>query len=182
VSPPRFRPDPAPEHDRIEIVAHDPEWERYFALAADLLRELLGPHIGRVEHVGSTAVPGLAAKPVIDMLVEVPSAATASSIVMPRLVTGGLEAYWQPDGGAEHWFFIQRHPVRPRRTHHVHVAPAGHPAWDMVLFRDHLRSHPEVAAAYVALKRRLAARYPYDREAYTAAKSGFVAGALRAAR
>jgi GrpB-like predicted nucleotidyltransferase (UPF0157 family) len=83
-----------------------------------------------------------------------------------------MEAYWQHGLGS--WFFIQRHPIRPHRTHHLHVAPAAHTIWGRVAFRDHLRAHADVAARYAELKRRLAEEHTYDREAYTEAKAGFI--------
>ncbi len=175
--PRTFRPTRVPEHERVEIHEYDPEWPEYFRVSAGLLRGLLGPHVGRIEHFGSTSVPGLAAKPIIDMLVEVPSAETADTIVMPRLVWGGMEGYWQTD--ERYWFFIQRHPVRPHRTHHIHVAPPGHEVWSRLAVRDHLRSHPEEAVRYADLKRRLAADHTYDREAYTEAKTDYITALTR---
>lgn len=171
--PRRFRPDRVPEHDRVVIHEYDPEWAEFFGVSVGLVRDLVGSHVGRIEHFGSTAVPGLAAKPVIDMLIQVPSTATATHVVMPRLVWGGLEAYWQ--SGLGYWFFIQRHPIRPHRTHHLHVAPSHHEIWNRIEFRDHLRTHTEVAARYGELKRRLAESFAYDREAYTEAKGAFIA-------
>ena len=170
--PRAFRPDRVPEYDRVLISEYDPAWPDFFQGAAELTRLMLGPHVGRIEHIGSTAVPGLGAKPVIDMLVEVPSTATATHIAMPRLVWGGQEAYWQRDTG--HWFLLQRHPIRPDRTHHLHVVPPDHELWAALRFRDHLRSNPEVAARYEQLKRELAVTHEWDREAYTAAKEPFV--------
>ena len=80
VDPRRSRPDRVPEHDRVVIHEYDPEWAEFFGLSVGLVRDLVGPHVGRIEHFGSTAVPGLAAKPVIDMLIQVPSTATATHV------------------------------------------------------------------------------------------------------
>lgn len=125
-------------------------------------------------HVGSTAVPGLAAKPVIDILVGVDDLSSSRACVEPLAAVGYVYAPYRPD--EMHWFCK---PDPSRRTHHLHLVPAGSPRFRAELaFRDHLRSHPDACAGYAALKWQLAARFEHDREAYTEAKADFIRAVL----
>lgn len=169
----------------VEVVPYDPDWPlRFDAEAARLRRLLPAGTIGRIEHIGGTAVPGLAAKPIVDMMVEAPSLEDVRRTIAPILEKAGYEFLWRPtspgDVDIAYAWFIRR-DASGRRTHHVHFAPPGSPYWDRVTFRDHLRRHPEVAADYGALKREAAARAT-DRRAYAEAKSAFIRRALREAR
>jgi GrpB-like predicted nucleotidyltransferase (UPF0157 family) len=141
-----------------------------------LLQEAIGRWAsGGIHHVGSTAVPGLAAKPVIDILVGVVDLETARACFEPL---ARLQYLYAPYLAAEmHWFCK---PDAARRTHHLHLAPTDSRTFrDEIAFRDYLRSHRQVGADYEALKRSLAARFEHDRHAYTEAKTEFVAGVLR---
>ncbi len=165
--------------ERIEIVEYDPAWPEVFAAEAARLRPYFPPGcIRRLEHIGSTAVPGLAAKPVVDMLVGVDDVERVRDEVAPRLEAAGYDYFWRPTSGDDvgpfYPWFIGRDGAG-RRISHVHVVTLGQEGqWERVAFRDHLRAHPEVAAEYAALKRELAARCCADREAYTAAKTEFI--------
>lgn len=157
--------------DEVELVHYDRTWPAQAAEFAAWLRGELGPDVARrIEHYGSTAIPGMPAKPVLDFLVEVPSFELARERVLPRLNGDCWEYWWY----AEHMVFFRRNGIMGERTAHVHLAPAGHPVWRGRAFRDHLRSHPAAAARYAALKRRLATEYRTDREAYTQGKAAFV--------
>ena len=172
--------------ERVEIVPYDPAWPARFEEEATRLRALLPAElIGRIEHFGSTAVPGLAAKPIIDMLVEVRSMEDVAERIAPLLQAHGYEFFWRaPEHGLpgmDYAWFIRR-DVAGRRTHHVHFLEPGSSEWERLLFRDYLRAHPDAAREYGALKRRVAAEHPDDRVAYAKAKTDFVAAAMRAAR
>jgi len=157
--------------DGIYLVDYDPSWPQQFEEMADWIRRSFGPEMAlRVEHYGSTAIPGLCAKPIIDLLVEIPSFAEAKRRVLP-LLNNELWEYWFYSG---HLTFIKRKELMGQRTHHIHMAPAGHEIWTGLAFRDYLRSHPEDAARYAALKRTLAKSHRQDRERYTQAKADFV--------
>lgn len=181
-----------PEHvtralsERIEIVPYDPDWPRRFEEEVARLRALLPPEsIGRIEHFGSTAVPGLAAKPIVDMLVEVPSMSEVAQRIAPLLQQRGYEYFWRPKepglpGIAYAWFI--RRGEGGRRTHHIHCLETGSSEWERLLFRDYLIAHPEVAAEYAALKQRIAAELPDDRVAYAQAKGNFIERVMRLAR
>lgn len=155
----------------IRIVPYDPAWPERFEWERAALNDTIGEWVdGGVHHVGSTAVRGLPAKPVIDILVGVKSL-EESRACFERL--GGLGYLYVPYRGEEmHWFCK---PDPSRRTHHLHLIPTGSPRFcDELAFRDYLRAHHDVAEAYGALKRRLAEEFTNDREAYTEGKTEFI--------
>ena len=172
--------------ERVEIVPYDPAWPARVEEEAARLRALLPAElIGRIEHFGSTAVPGLAAKPIIDMLVEVRSMEDVAQRIAPILRREGYEFFWRDrerglPGIAYAWFI--RRDAAGRRTHHIHFLEHGSSEWERLLFRDYLRAHPDAAREYGDLKRRIAAEHPDDRVAYARAKTDFIAAAMRAAR
>jgi len=129
---------------------------------------------GGVHHVGSTAVPGLEAKPIIDILVGVLDLETARGCFAPLAELGYVYAPYLPE--QMHWFCK---PDPADRTHHLHLAPLGSRRFrDELAFRDRLRGDPALAERYVELKRELAGKYRDDREVYTEAKAPFIAEAL----
>jgi GrpB-like predicted nucleotidyltransferase (UPF0157 family) len=155
----------------LEIVSYDPTWPARFEDEAATLREVLRPWLtGAIEHIGSTAVPDLAAKPIIDIMVPVQTL-DASRPAIEVLTAAGYCYYpYRPE--AEHWFCK---PSPQSRTHHLHLIPRDSRQWaEAIAFRDFLRSHAQAAADYEALKRRLAIDHPHDRDAYTMAKQPFI--------
>jgi GrpB-like predicted nucleotidyltransferase (UPF0157 family) len=159
----------------IRIVPYDPVWPRRFAEECATLRRALGASAtGGIHHVGSTAVPGLDAKPIIDILVGVDSLA-ASRASFPPLARLGYQ--YAPYRAREmHWFCK---PDPRHRTHHLHVVPLSSPRFrDELAFRDLLRTHPDLAREYAALKCRLARELGHDREAYTEGKGDFIRSVL----
>ncbi len=165
---------------RVEVVGYDPGWPERFAEQRSAVGELLAPWLaGPVEHVGSTSVPGLRAKPVIDMLAPVASLASARDAVPVLGRSGWL--FW-PDDPCRHYRLWLLRPAPEARTHHLQVIEAGHPQAVAVLaFRDALRADAGLRREYAGLKDRLARRHPGNRNAYTNAKGDFVARALRRA-
>lgn len=164
--------------DPIEVVPYDPAWPAMFEAEKRHLRSVLPAHLtGRIEHFGSTAVPGLAAKPVIDMLVEVPDLDEVRETVPPLLAPPIYDYFWRPTRGDDvppfYAWFIKRDGAG-RRTHHIHLVEPDFEHWNRLLFRDHLIAHPDVASEYGKLKIQLAARHPTDRIAYTEAKTEFI--------
>jgi GrpB-like predicted nucleotidyltransferase (UPF0157 family) len=162
--------------DDVEIVAYDPAWETLFAVEAERLRAVLDvEHIVGIEHFGSTAVPGLAAKPIIDILIAVSSLALAKTTMIEPIKTLGY-VYWADNPKADRMFFVKgMPPYGERRTHHVHLTEPSGEMWQRRLaFRDYLRTHPDEARRYEALKCDLAVRYPADLERYTDAKTEYV--------
>lgn len=130
--------------------------------------------VGGVHHVGSTAVPGLEAKPIVDILAGVRSLEESRACFEPLARLAYMYAPYLPD--EMHWF-CKPHPSR--RTHHLHLVPVDSRRYrDELSFRDRLRQDPGVAEEYLTLKRDLARRFAHDREAYTDAKSKFVSRIL----
>ena len=165
--------------DRVALASYNPAWPSEYAGFSRHIRDMLGPEIAlRIEHIGSTAVPGIPAKPIIDVLVEIPSFAEARKRVIPLLNTDTWE-YWGYD---DHPVFIKRDGFMGRRTHHLHLATRGHREWETVLFRDYLLAHPQVAGEYARLKEQLALTYSENRELYTIAKRGFIRDVTSLAR
>jgi GrpB-like predicted nucleotidyltransferase (UPF0157 family) len=170
--------------DEIEIVDYDPNWPRLFEEERGLLvRALPADQVLAVEHAGSTAIPGLAAKPIIDIYLAVPSIEQARATLVEPLERIGY-VYWAENPKRDRMFFVKgMPPYGPRRTHHVHVSEPTSDAWHSpLLFRDYLRRHPDEAERYHLLKLDLSSRYRHDREAYTTAKDAFVEAIVRLAR
>ena len=170
----------------VAVVPYNPEWPKLFLeekehLLTCLPREL----IGRIEHFGSTAVPGLAAKPIIDMLVEVKSLEEARRRIVPILESQGYDYFWRPTWGDDtppfYAWFIKRNSSG-KRTHHIHMVERHFEHWDRLLFRDYLIQHLDVAEEYQRLKMRLAAEYPNDRVAYTRGKTDFILRVMKKAK
>ncbi len=163
----------------IEIAPWSPTWPDRFWREADLLQSALGPWlVGDIEHIGSTSVPGLSAKPVIDIMAPVQDLQASRPAIAAAVAAGYCHYPYKPD--QMHWFCK---PSPHVRTHHLHLVPWGSALWhDRIHFRDELRSDTALAAAYQRLKISLAAQHARDREAYTDAKSGFIAAALQARR
>jgi GrpB-like predicted nucleotidyltransferase (UPF0157 family) len=165
----------------VSITPYDPRWPDSFQRQAVHLRSCLPARfIRRIEHFGSTAVPGLAAKPIVDILVQVTSLRTARTEIASILQAQGYEYFWRPSFGDDippwYAFFIKRNG-RGIRTHHIHMVTrrqAFSEHWERLLFRDYLISHPQTARAYERLKLDLAKTYPNDRVAYTAGKTAFI--------
>ncbi len=167
--------------DEVVIVEYDPRWPVMFQHEAERIGRVLPSDVLLgVEHIGSTAIPGLSAKPVIDILVSV-----VSPLVIEEVVAGLSTLGYEYQGEREipGWHFFRKGAVKFRRTHHLHLMEAGHvKGQEALLFRDYLRACPDEAQHYETLKRTLAARFHSDRQAYTDAKSDFIAAALRKAQ
>lgn len=164
--------------DEIEIVAYNPDWPRMFAdekrhLLSCLPREL----IHRIEHFGSTAVPKLAAKPIVDMLVEVSSLDETKLRIVPVLEAQGYDYFWRATHGEAgppfYAWFIKR-DAAGARTHHLHFVESDFEHWERLLFRDYLIEHADAAREYEELKIGLARDYRNDRIAYTEGKAAFI--------
>ena len=164
----------------VVIAPYDPEWPELFRQEKKhLLSQLPNDLIRRIEHFGSTAVPGLSAKPIVDILVEVTDLEATRVRIAPVLESQGYDYFWRPthgdDGPPFYAWFIKRDPQSGVRTHHIHmVAEDFVEHWDRLFFRDYLIEHPEVAEEYGRLKTRLASASQQDRVAYTRGKTEFV--------
>jgi GrpB-like predicted nucleotidyltransferase (UPF0157 family) len=159
--------------DEIELIEYDPYWPTQFLEETAALTRALSRFSGlTIDHFGSTAVPGLAAKPIIDILVTVDSIRLWPGLIAPLQSMG--YAYWDKNPKHDRLFFVKGLPPAPRRTHHIHVVKKDELQRSRLLFRDWLIAHPDDAGRYEALKRMLAMKFKDDREAYTRAKDAFV--------
>ena len=154
---------------RIEIVEYDPQWPAMYQDERARIGAALGGMVESIEHIGSTAVPDLSAKPIIDLLVTVAQLGPVDPYVEPLRPLG--YTYFPVLGSAERYTFGRGDP----HTHHLHIVRHGseehvHP----LAFRDYLRAHPDDARRYDALKRELAGRFRHDRRAYLQGKTDFV--------
>ncbi|MFG1777418.1 dephospho-CoA kinase [Micromonospora sp. NPDC049048] len=161
---------------RVVLAEADPTWPQQYARLAARIRHALAPADPRLDHIGSTAVPGLAAKDVIDIQLTVPTLADADGPLADRLAAAGfprLPGEWwdkpRPPGSGR-WEKRLHGSADPGRPVHLHVRPADSPGWRYaLLMRDHLRADPDQRSAYLALKRELAASAP-DSATWTTAK------------
>lgn len=160
------------------VVPHDPEWPRRFEAESALLERVLAPWLeGGIHHIGSTAIPGIAAKPIIDMMAGVRDLDEARGAFDPLGEQSYLYAPHRP--GIAHHF---AKPSLERPTHGLHLTEPGSDLWrERLVFRDALRSDRALAAEYEALKLRLAHEHPEDGTAYTAGKRAFVVRVLASA-
>lgn len=159
---------------KVKIVNYDPQWPILYEKEKALIQKAIGHIIVGIEHIGSTAVPSLGAKPIIDILVAVNHLSDAEQCITP-LQSIGYEYVPEYEASIpERRYFHKGHP--PKEQHyHLHMVELTSDFWKKhLLFRDHLRTHPKVAQKYYELKKRLALKYGSDREGYTEAKTSFI--------
>lgn len=155
----------------VELVPHNPKWRELFEAERVLLLGHFEGAILEVSHGGSTAIPGIPAKPILDLF------AIVFSLEMAEAIRPGLEGLgyeWRgPHGIAERRYCVKGPPSN--RTHHLHLVEADSEQWrNHLLFRDYCIWHPDVAQDYGELKQALALRFPNDRKAYTDGKEAFI--------
>jgi GrpB-like predicted nucleotidyltransferase (UPF0157 family) len=181
-SPPDPDQLPAWAVEAVHLSAYDPRWPGRAAGYADELRPVLAPWLlGPVEHVGSTSIPGIVAKPVIDLMAQVTDTEAVAGQAAGTLGELGWN-YIPPALDGQPWrrIFVKVSPDGQHRLAHLHVMAAGATRWDQQLrFRDALRASPALRDEYAAVKSRLASTYADDRERYTEEKAGFVTRVMR---
>lgn len=162
----------------IQVVPYSEHWVELFKSESVLIRQTLESGIAlKIEHFGSTAVEGLSAKPTIDILVEIPPLTEAlKEQIISKISTIGYQFIWRTDEKVPYMHFVKGYTPDGFRgdVFHIHMGDKNHALWDRIFFRDYLRQNRQVAAEYEILKKTLAKKYKYDREAYTNAKSDFV--------
>ncbi len=160
-------------YEAVALCPYDSEWPSLFLAERQRLTSLFPSLLLDVQHFGSTAIPGMSAKPIVDILVGVASMTVADSLVEPLLSSGyTTSADFNATLTDRRWFMRW---ANGRRTHHLHVVVLGGIEWRRRLnFRDVLCSNSELASRYALLKAELAIQYSGDREAYTHAKADFV--------
>ena|SRR2546425_79370 len=174
-----MKPETPQAEAPIEIVPYDPLWPSKFEAERVLLQAVLARWLtGPIEHVGSTAIPGMPAKPVIDIMAPVGSLETSRPASGELVEAGYVYFPYRPD--IMHWFCK---PSAAFRTHHLHLVLLGSKRWrECLAFRDTIRTNPALASEYAALKKRLAEQFVFDRERYTEGKAPFVECVLQKGR
>jgi GrpB-like predicted nucleotidyltransferase (UPF0157 family) len=172
--------------EEVAISQYNSDWPQMFEQEKKhLLSCLPNDLIKRIEHFGSTAVPNLSAKPIIDILVEVTSLEETKRKIVPILERQGYDYFWRPTFGDDtppfYAWFIKR-DSKGNRTHHIHMVESDFEHWERLLFRDYLIEHPNITKEYQDLKLRLANDYPNDRIAYTNGKTEFIVRVTKMAK
>lgn len=158
----------------VILSEYNPVWKKNYLKESAVVEQAVGSHnIIRISHIGSTAVPGLIAKPTIDILVEIKDGTDTANLVS-KMQLAGYRYLEQPKNPPPHMMFIKGYNPEgfKGQVFHVHVRYSGD--WDELYFRDYLLAHPETAVEYGRLKLELKQKYEHDRDAYTYAKTDFI--------
>jgi len=157
---------------KVEVVPHNPEWRSLFQQEADAITLPLGANFAAIHHIGSTSIPGIFAKPIIDILIEVENIQQVDEQVtaMENLGYAAMGEFGIPGRR-----YFRKDNTEGDRTHHVHIFQVGSPEIGRHLaFRDYLIAHPQEAQVYSELKQQLAKAYPHDIEAYMDGKDAWI--------
>jgi GrpB-like predicted nucleotidyltransferase (UPF0157 family) len=164
------------EKDTVRLLPYTPEWKRLFEEEKYRLQAVVGPYVLDIQHVGSTSIPGMPAKPILDIAIAVRNFEEARVCIQP-IEQLGYE-YKAEFGTPRRHYFTKGEP----RTHHIHMNELCSQDWNnQIAFRDYLIQHPEIAREYAQVKQVLAQRYPKDRMAYLNGKAPFIERVLKLA-
>jgi len=156
---------------KVRLVPHNPLWQAYFDLESHHLYTVLEPYVKEIRHIGSTAIPGIYAKPILDIMVGLVDIADVRHCKAPL---AALDYTYEGEQDISGWHFFRK-KTGDMTTHHLHVVQWNGTYWlDHVLFQEYLFRHPEIAEAYKRLKITLARKHANDREAYTQDKTDFI--------
>lgn len=161
----------------ISMEDYNPHWAFSFEKKKSELVEILGDSVLRIEHIGSTAIPTIQSKPIIDILVEVPDDSDAKERIKEKMKAHGYHFTLRTDRTPPHMMFMMGYTKEgfTGEVFHIHMAEKeNHNLWDRIYFRDYLIDNEAVAKEYETLKLRLATEFKHDREAYTNGKAEFV--------
>lgn len=164
----------------VVVIDYDPQWPIvYKEEQAEIIR-VIGDKVVAIEHIGSTAVPELGAKPIIDIMVAVRHLSDADQCIQP-LQSIGYEYVPEPEVQIPEWRYFRKGPQEAHR--HLHMVELTSDFWRrLLLFRDYLRSHPKAAREYYALKKQLSTKCGLNRKAYTEAKTSFIQSVIARAQ
>ena len=164
--------------DSIRVVPYDTTWPQKYEKEKTAILDRIGQYGVQLEHIGSTAIPGLGAKPIIDIMIGLQQFDDKRHC-MPVLESMGYQYISDFETTFPDRRFFYKRSQNGRRTHQVHMVEIGCPFWvDHLLFRDYLRVHPDEAAEYYDLKLKLAGDYQTDRLGYNDAKTEFIQGVM----
>jgi GrpB-like predicted nucleotidyltransferase (UPF0157 family) len=159
----------------VKVVDYDPNWPFLFEEEKAKILSVIAKKVVAIEHVGSTAVQGLGAKPIIDIMVGIRHLSDAQGCIGPLETIGYEYVPEYEDSIPERRYFRKGPSNVPNKHYHLHMVEYGSDFWRRhLLFRDYLRAHPHAAEEYYRLKKELAAKYRFNREAYTEAKTLFI--------
>lgn len=164
----------------IELVDRNPDWGRIYEREKLKIEEKIGDRIIRIEHVGSTAIPHIRAKPYIDITIEISKADLFSQQLIAGLTNLGYHFFRQVGKGIDYMVFVKGYDLTGKKEQifHVHMCPSGHEMLNQITFRDFLRKNPGRAREYEQLKIGLASKFKNDRVGYRVAKDGFIADTI----
>lgn len=168
--------------ETIVVEDYNPAWPRLFVEEKALIHAAIGDFIADIQHVGSTSVPGLGAKPIVDIMVVVRNLALVPNCVRPL---ENIDYLYMAENGipGRHLFCKPAHVSSFQRLYHLHIMEKTHEQYSFhLLFRDYLRTHPDTRQAYQSLKREMATKYGFDRVGYTDAKHDFIRSVIAQAR
>lgn len=153
----------------VELFPHDENWHQLFAGEESRLQNAIGKIVVATEHIGSTSICGISAKPILDIAIAIEKYSDGERCIKPM---ENLDYEYRGKYGiAGRHYFVKGEP----RTHHIHMVELGSDFWKShLLFRDYLRQNPEIAGEYDNLKKDLAKKYPENRDAYLEGKSAFI--------
>ena len=161
----------------LRVSSYREEWKTLFEIEKRDIEEAIGDYIEEIQHVGSTSIPGMSAKPILDIAIAVKDFEEARICINPLCDMG--YTFRGENGIPRRHYFLKGEPC----THHIHMLEKNSEEWErLILFRDYLRSNQNIAEEYNQLKRNLSERLQGDREAYQAAKSDFVETVIRKSR
>lgn len=166
---------------QVIIVDYNPQWPQMYEQEKARIQDVIGEYLIDIQHVGSTSIAGLSAKPIIDIMAVVRDISLVEQCVKSL---EALDYFYQGEGGipGRHFFRKPIDKSHTARTHHIHMVDKGHEQWAMYqLFREYMLLHPESVRQYDILKRELAIKHGSDRAVYTAAKAPFIESIIRAA-
>ena len=165
--------------DKVSLVSHSSNWHTEFEQEKEKLQAVLGNIALAIEHIGSTSIPGLSAKPILDIAVAVENIEALKSVI-PVLTAAGYDILDSIETKGE---VLARKGTPDNRTHYIHVEILGDTYWNNhIMFRDFLLKHQEYVKAYEKLKKDLAKQFSDDRKKYTAAKNDFIQNVLKLAQ
>ena len=161
----------------IELVAHDPNWKVLFEKERQLINEKVGDKFIAIEHVGSTSIPNIKAKPYIDISIEIPFEHLFNEEIITALESLNYHYFRQSSKTADYMVSVKGYHLNglKEQIFHIHMCPPEHEILNQILFRDYLIAHPERARAYELLKTTLAVQFRNDRSGFRMAKDEFMA-------
>jgi GrpB-like predicted nucleotidyltransferase (UPF0157 family) len=168
------------QHKRdLTIVPYQSGWKELFEQEANRLRNVLGKKALRIEHIGSTSIPNMAAKPIIDIMVAIDSLTQATELIP---IIEALDYIYKPHDTVPERMFFAKENQPEFRTHHLNLTEPGSGFWkNQIAFRNYLRTHDQIAAEYITLKKHIAQEYARTKQLDPEAKSEFVARVLELA-